>query len=126
MGGAKAPFSKDDPRLRTIPFPTRRPTLSEVKRVHSQMACLYRVPLTVLVGQEQQARKSNKMSSPRVSARKVVATGSDVVEEMRELGVGDEGVNPTPEVAVENENGSGERVNKKKRKKKAVQPKEGS
>ncbi|XP_071101998.1 tRNA endonuclease ANKZF1-like [Haliotis cracherodii] len=32
------PFKKDDVRIRTVPFPTRRPTLNEVKRVHQMLA----------------------------------------------------------------------------------------
>ena len=40
--GGKTPLvSRDDPRVRGIPFPTRRPTLKEVKRVHSCLASVY-------------------------------------------------------------------------------------
>lgn len=41
MGGKGALFSKDDPRLRPIPFTTRRPTLKEVKSVHAKLAAIY-------------------------------------------------------------------------------------
>jgi hypothetical protein len=34
FGGKNPLFNKNDSRLRTIPFATRRPTFSEVKRVH--------------------------------------------------------------------------------------------
>ena len=37
----KAPFVRGDPRLREIPFPTRRPTLKEVEAVHSKLAAIY-------------------------------------------------------------------------------------
>ena len=37
----KAPFAKDDARIRTIPFATRRPTLKEVKSVHCRLAAIY-------------------------------------------------------------------------------------
>lgn len=40
FGGKNPPFKKDDPRLRTIPFPTRRATYSEVKRVHHVLSTL--------------------------------------------------------------------------------------
>ena len=40
-GGRDPPLSRDDPRVRGIPFPTRRPTLKEVKRVHSCLASIY-------------------------------------------------------------------------------------
>ena len=29
---------EDDARIRTIPFPTRRPTFNEVKRVHQELS----------------------------------------------------------------------------------------
>ncbi len=34
FGSKEPPFRKKDPRIRTIPFPTRRPTFREVQRVH--------------------------------------------------------------------------------------------
>lgn len=34
FGGREPPLAKEDPRLRSIPFPTRRATFSEVQRVH--------------------------------------------------------------------------------------------
>ena len=40
-GGRKSPLSKDDPRIRRIPFATRRPTFKEVKRVHSCLTTIY-------------------------------------------------------------------------------------
>lgn len=39
--GGKAPFMRTDPRLRGIPFPTRRPTLKEVQGVHEKLAAIY-------------------------------------------------------------------------------------
>jgi len=41
VGGKGALFSKDDQRLRPIPFATRRPTLKEVKSVHGRLAAIY-------------------------------------------------------------------------------------
>ncbi|XP_054264956.1 ankyrin repeat and zinc finger domain-containing protein 1-like [Macrosteles quadrilineatus] len=38
FGGKTAPLNKADPRLRTVPFPTRRATFSEVQRVHSLLS----------------------------------------------------------------------------------------
>lgn len=40
-GGRNPSLSKDDHRIRGIPFVTRRPTLKEVKRVHSCLASIY-------------------------------------------------------------------------------------
>ncbi|KAK3728093.1 hypothetical protein RRG08_022143 [Elysia crispata] len=37
-GGKNAPFKKDDFRICVIPFPTRRPTFSELKRVQQMLA----------------------------------------------------------------------------------------
>ena len=31
-------YFADDPRLRSIPFATRRPTFNEVKRVHAELS----------------------------------------------------------------------------------------
>ncbi|XP_073970573.1 tRNA endonuclease ANKZF1-like isoform X2 [Rhodnius prolixus] len=41
FSGTNAPLLKSDPRLRTIPFPTRRATFNEVKRVHSLLATAF-------------------------------------------------------------------------------------
>ena len=38
FGGREPPLDRRDPRLRSIPFPTRRATFSEVKRVHELLA----------------------------------------------------------------------------------------
>lgn len=38
-----APFSRSDPRLKNIPFVTRRPTVKEIQNVHSKLAALYEV-----------------------------------------------------------------------------------
>ncbi|XP_014667024.1 PREDICTED: ankyrin repeat and zinc finger domain-containing protein 1-like [Priapulus caudatus] len=40
LHGKDAPINKNDPRISTIPFPTRRPTLSEIKRVHSYLSTI--------------------------------------------------------------------------------------
>lgn len=42
-GGGNAPFSRTDPRIRNIPFATRRPTVKEVQNVHSKLAAVYEV-----------------------------------------------------------------------------------
>lgn len=38
FGGKKPPLKKDDERIRTIPFATKRPTFNEVKRVHQELS----------------------------------------------------------------------------------------
>ncbi len=39
---SKALFSRSDGRLRSLPFPTRRPTFKEVKNTHQRLATIYR------------------------------------------------------------------------------------
>lgn len=39
--GKNPPLSRDSKSLRTIPFPTKRPTFSEVKRVHSLLTTVH-------------------------------------------------------------------------------------
>ncbi|KAK7010519.1 ankyrin repeat and zinc finger domain-containing protein 1, partial [Biomphalaria glabrata] len=38
FGGKSPAFKKEDPRIRTIPLTTRRPTFNEIKRVHQTLA----------------------------------------------------------------------------------------
>lgn len=38
FGGRGAPLDKKDPRIRTLPFATRRATFREVQRVHSLLS----------------------------------------------------------------------------------------
>ncbi|XP_074623468.1 tRNA endonuclease ANKZF1-like [Acropora palmata] len=38
FGGKKPPLKKDDERIRTIPFATKRPTFNEVRRVHQELS----------------------------------------------------------------------------------------
>ncbi|XP_064614070.1 uncharacterized protein LOC135477796 [Liolophura sinensis] len=40
FGGKNPPFRKHDPRIRIIPFPTRRATYKEVRRVHEMLASI--------------------------------------------------------------------------------------
>ena len=58
--GGEAPFVRGDPRLREIPFPTRRPTLKEVQGVHARLAAIYVgvASREELSGRERQSRKN--------------------------------------------------------------------
>ena len=42
-GGGNAPFLRTDPRLRNIPFATRRPTVKEVQNAFAKLAAVYEV-----------------------------------------------------------------------------------
>ncbi|XP_022596668.1 ankyrin repeat and zinc finger domain-containing protein 1 [Seriola dumerili] len=41
FGGRAAPLDKKDPRIRTLPFPTRRATFREVQRVHEVLSTIH-------------------------------------------------------------------------------------
>lgn len=41
FGGRTAPMDKKDPRVRTLPFATRRATFREIKRAHERLSTLY-------------------------------------------------------------------------------------
>ena len=41
FAGKDSPLNKHDVRLHMVPFPTRRPTFNEVKRVHEILATVY-------------------------------------------------------------------------------------
>ncbi len=41
FGGKSPLFQRSDPKLKTIPFPTNRPTLNEVKRVHTLLTTIH-------------------------------------------------------------------------------------
>lgn len=38
--GKPSPLRKEDPRVRMLPFPTRKPSFKEVKRVHQVLASI--------------------------------------------------------------------------------------
>ena len=41
FGGDAPPLARGDPRLRSVPFPTRRPTYAEAKRVARTLLTVY-------------------------------------------------------------------------------------
>uniref|UniRef100_A0A8D9DWN0 Ankyrin repeat and zinc finger domain-containing protein 1 n=1 Tax=Cacopsylla melanoneura TaxID=428564 RepID=A0A8D9DWN0_9HEMI len=41
FGGKEPPLNKADPRLRSIPFPTRRPTFTQLKYVHNMLCTVH-------------------------------------------------------------------------------------
>ena len=40
-GGKAPPLSRRDPRIRGVPFPTRRPTYAELERVYQALASVH-------------------------------------------------------------------------------------
>ncbi|KAJ8867608.1 hypothetical protein PR048_031410 [Dryococelus australis] len=67
FGGRNPLLNKADPRLRTIPFPTRRATFSEVKRIHDVLSTLevygYAVYFPVAFPQSPRRKPSKTLSA---------------------------------------------------------------
>ena len=120
--GGQAPFSKDDPRIRSIPFATRRPTLKEVKSVHSKLAAVYTgfTRTKQVLREPETSSKSLKMSSERSGPKQPPVVAVEVV--LRE-GVSDGGVAESMDGPIElqrerDEEASGEKTAQKRKKKK--------
>lgn len=122
--GGRVPFSKDDPRLRNIPFATRRPTLKEVQNVHSKLAAIY---VNIDSHSEsnyhkspkpKQREKADKLKLDNESTNNVVDEVQVIVDEGQdEFVVNEQAVEVENELSG-NENGPNEKVSKKKKKKK--------
>ncbi len=94
-----------------------------MKRVHSQLASVYRVPLSALVEDLKKKSpqvKKKKKPSPSVPKRQV----SVPVTELSEEEVNDD-VTPPSEVVIEKNHEEKEKVSKKTRRKKPAQKQEG-
>ena len=123
-GGQRSPLSKEDPRVRGIPFATKRPTLKEVKCVHSCLASIYvgvKVAMeTVPIETVAKATTDLKPVSNNV--------GEHCKSELVEVGVvrsedGGEGGDSGMEEGVGRGVGEGKRKKKtKKKKRKADEP----
>ncbi|RMZ56794.1 hypothetical protein APUTEX25_002883 [Auxenochlorella protothecoides] len=85
MTAAPAVLSPSDPRLRTVPFTTRRPTFSENKRVARILISVYRMPAT------------GQPSQPSVEA----PGGEAVRGKQSEAGPGSQPGAPRPGVSAE-------------------------
>ena len=121
--GGQAPFSKDDPRIRSIPFATRRPTLKEVKSVHSKLAAVYTgfTRTKQVLREPETSSKSLKMSSERSAPKQPPVVAPEVV--LNE-GVCDGGVTENMDGPIklqhegDEEEASGEKTAQKRKKKK--------
>jgi hypothetical protein len=78
--GAKAPFQRGDPRLKDVPFPTRRPTFKEVQATHARLATIFVGVVKPETPQPTQGGKGN-MS--------VAHSGKSTGEEKEVLGEGE-------------------------------------
>ena len=102
-GGGNAPFSRTDPRLRNIPFATRRPTVKEVQNVHSKLATIYEVSSEQLL---QGASRSPKVAKPKKTVNDV---GKETeVKEKAAVTVPDEDRKINVEVELPEDDSSGE------------------
>eukprot|EP00873_Tetraselmis_striata_P024606 jgi/Tetstr1/444870/TSEL_032712.t1 len=62
--GDGAPFSRTDPRIRRIPFPTRRPTLAETKRTVMTLANVWVVPAEKPTPRDKRPAKAAAIAAP--------------------------------------------------------------
>ena len=82
MGGKGAMFEKGDARLRTIPFATRRPTFSEVQRVHEMLAVVFEGN-----GPRDEGRKKGEAGPSKADREGVHSTTVEVVHSTTVEGV---------------------------------------
>ena len=84
VGGKGAAFAKGDPRVRNIPFATRRPTFKEVKLTHSKLASVYPCKTNVITSTEVTVGENEvpKSKETKGEGKEEVAEGS--VEGVRE------------------------------------------
>ncbi len=68
-GGNAAPLLRTDPRLRNIPFATRRPTVKEVQNVFSKLAAIYEVSSDQLLQGPTRSPKA-KRKKPVINIKK--------------------------------------------------------
>ena len=68
-GGNGAPFLRTDPRLRSIPFATRRPTVKEVQNVFSKLTAVYEVSSDQLLQRPTRSPKA-KPKKPVVNVKR--------------------------------------------------------
>lgn len=76
--GDKAPFLRGDPRLRDIPFPTRRPTFKEVQATHTRLATVYVGVVraeVILHTRGERGRGCGDMQSKRKGGRRMEGEG---------------------------------------------------
>ena len=76
-GGNGAPFVRTDPRLRSIPFATRRPTVKEVQNVFSKLAAVYEVSSDQLL--------QGPTRSPKAKPKKAVVNAKTEKEAIVDL-----------------------------------------
>lgn len=74
--GDDAPFSRADPRVRRIPFPTRRPTLSETKRTVTALANVWVAPKEEALREERRKAATGRPASANEGASAAAAAAA--------------------------------------------------
>lgn len=122
--GEKGLFSHDDTRLRLIPFPTRRPTFSEVCSTHVRLATLYvgaGSPAGVQQSEPEETRdqeEPGKVGGGGSVGDEEVVRGGIMAEVKEEVESEEEEEEKGADVSVSGGQGTGKKK-KKKRKKQA-------
>ncbi|KAK7863911.1 hypothetical protein R5R35_014479 [Gryllus longicercus] len=75
FGGRNPPLSKTDPRLRTIPFSTRRATFKEVQRVHATISSLE------IYGNAKDFQSSFPVSPKKIKSKTLVDRKDDATQQ---------------------------------------------
>ncbi|XP_028848189.1 ankyrin repeat and zinc finger domain-containing protein 1 isoform X2 [Denticeps clupeoides] len=82
LGGRTPPLDKADPRVRTVPFATRRATFREVRRVHDVLSTVQvygrDTPVSSIVTPQKTAwKKSRSKSASRATGKEQVESSSE-------------------------------------------------
>ncbi|XP_043219331.1 ankyrin repeat and zinc finger domain-containing protein 1-like isoform X1 [Amphibalanus amphitrite] len=69
-GGKAPPLNRRDPRIRSVPFPTRRPTFAELERVYQALTCVHVYGTDVDVNLSQVPQSPPKPETPARTPRR--------------------------------------------------------
>ncbi|CAF3657895.1 unnamed protein product [Rotaria socialis] len=81
FGDKNAPLSASDPRIRSIPFATLRPTFSEIKRVYDQLTTMELYPEDYQFQQVEQEKVSTSQTKLSTTKKAVVESSSSDSED---------------------------------------------
>lgn len=82
--GKTAPLDRKDVRIKGIPFPTRRPTFNELKRVHSELFSIFLHDNRESLGVEQKSVINEQMSQEKVFSYKSMHVESPCTEKRKQ------------------------------------------
>ncbi|CAF5186977.1 unnamed protein product, partial [Rotaria magnacalcarata] len=86
FGDKNAPLSTSDPRIRSIPFATLRPTFSEIKRVYDQLTKMELYPEDYQFQEVEQEKVSTSQTKLSTTKKAVVesSSSSDSEDDLKE------------------------------------------